>query len=230
MSEGSWVPKTWAEALPYIVWGILAFAFGFEGVGALIHGEFWPAIFGFGGMAGLAAMLIHWTMVRQAFSDVRWLVAAMMVAVIVVTLSPYVEQKRWPFSLPKSPVFGKTELDQWRLVKELHNKSPTSAGRIPCAATISFKQPNQGLYDEMYGIMYYSGWLFKGTPLAPSFPAGISLFVASDSGVQFKCASLLKDFLRESVGFEAVSLRVEPTEILKECNSECVDLRLGDVP
>jgi len=98
VSEGSWVPKTWPEAIPYIVWGILAFAFGFEGVGALIHGEWWPAFFGFGGMVGLAAMLIHWARVRQAFGDVRWLVAAMMFAMIVVIFSPYVEQQRWPFA------------------------------------------------------------------------------------------------------------------------------------
>src|ERR1700730_1117021 len=97
MSEGSWVPKTWKEAVPYIVWGILAFAFGFEGVAALIHGEWRRATFGFGGLVGLTAMLIHWTLVKQTFSDIRWLVAAMMLAMIVVVLSPFVEQRQWPF-------------------------------------------------------------------------------------------------------------------------------------
>ncbi len=77
MSEGNWVPKSWGEAIPYIVWGILAFASGFEGVGALIHGEWWPATFGIGGMLGLSAMLIHRTLVKQAFADIRWLVVTL---------------------------------------------------------------------------------------------------------------------------------------------------------
>jgi hypothetical protein len=107
MSEGSFWPTTWREALPLLVWGVLIFAFGFEAVSSLIHGEWWQAVFGFGGMLGLTAMLIYWTRI-QKLNDIRWLVAASMVALIVVAFSPYVEQQRWPFvwqfSTPAPPV------------------------------------------------------------------------------------------------------------------------------
>jgi hypothetical protein len=133
------------------------------------------------------------------------------------------------YSLPKSPIFHITELDRWHLTKEIHNNSPMENGRIACSTIVSFRQSAQPLYDEVYNIMYYSGWLFKRTPSTPSFPSGISLFVASDSGVPFQCGSILRDFLRQSVGFDTVSLRVEPTLVLKECNNQCIDMRIGDV-
>ncbi|MGP0089732.1 MAG: hypothetical protein ACLPKB_07205, partial [Xanthobacteraceae bacterium] len=81
-----------------LVWGVIIFACGFEGVASLLHGEWWQAVFGFGGMLGLTAMLIHWTRIRDNFADLRWLLAASMVALIVVALSPYVKQRRWPFT------------------------------------------------------------------------------------------------------------------------------------
>jgi hypothetical protein len=98
VSEGSFWPKTWREALPLLVWGVVIFASGFEGVASLLHGEWLQAFLGLGGMFGLTAMLIHWTRIRDNFSDVRWLMAAIMVALTVAALSPYVEQHRWPFS------------------------------------------------------------------------------------------------------------------------------------
>jgi hypothetical protein len=103
MSEGSFWPQSWREALPLLVWGVLIFAFGFEGVASLIHGEWWQTIFGFGGMLGLTAMLVYWTRI-QKLKDIRWLVAASMVALIVVALSPYIEQQRWPFTAARTPM------------------------------------------------------------------------------------------------------------------------------
>jgi hypothetical protein len=104
MSGDSWFPKSWGEASSALVWGVLIFAFGFEGVASLIHGEWWQAAFGFGGMVGLCAMLIHWTRIKGAFQDIRWLIGTAMVALIVVALSPYVEQRRWPFSAEIRPI------------------------------------------------------------------------------------------------------------------------------
>jgi hypothetical protein len=97
VSDGP-IPKNWREALPFLVWGVLIFACGFEGIASLLHGEWLQAALGLGGMFGLTAMLIHWTRIRDNFADVRWLMAAIMVALVVSALSPYVEQHRWPFS------------------------------------------------------------------------------------------------------------------------------------
>jgi hypothetical protein len=109
MSEGSFWPTSWREAIPLTVWGVLIFAFGFEGVEFLIpavvhfiRGEPWTtelleASVGIVGMVSLTAMLIHGGRIREKFTDIRWFVAACMFAVAIVTLSPFVEQRRWPF-------------------------------------------------------------------------------------------------------------------------------------
>jgi hypothetical protein len=96
VSEGP-VPKNWREALPFLIWGVLIFACGFEGIASLLHAEWLQAVLGLGGMFGLTAMLIHWARIRDNFADIRWLMGAIMVALVVAALSPYVEQHRWPF-------------------------------------------------------------------------------------------------------------------------------------
>jgi ElaB/YqjD/DUF883 family membrane-anchored ribosome-binding protein len=98
MSEGSFSPKTWREALPLLVWGVIIFACGFEGIASLLHGEWLQVALGLGGMLGLTAMLIHWTRIKDNFTDIRWLMAAVMLTLVVAALSPYIEQRRWPFS------------------------------------------------------------------------------------------------------------------------------------
>ena len=98
MSEGSFWPKTWREAVPLLVWGVLIFAFGFQGVDGITERDPWKMGIGFGGMVGLTAMLIHAERIKKNFRDVRWLIAAGMLALVVVSLSPYVEQRRLPFA------------------------------------------------------------------------------------------------------------------------------------
>lgn len=93
------LPKDWDQAVPYLVWGVLIFAFGFEGVVSLVHGDWLPMSVGFCGMVGLTSMLIHWSKLKEKFNDVRWLIAATMLALIVVTMSPFIEQRRWPFTM-----------------------------------------------------------------------------------------------------------------------------------
>ena len=100
-SEGSWLPRSWQEARPHLVWGILIFACGFEGIASLIHGEWLQAVFGFAGMLALTAILIHGKKIKETFQDIQWQGAAVMVALLIIVLSPFVEQRRWPFSIPR---------------------------------------------------------------------------------------------------------------------------------
>src|ERR1700730_3467 len=97
MSEGSFWPKTWKEAIPLILWGTLIFAAGFEGIATLVHGEWLSSLASFIIMVGLMAVLIHWKQ-WLASIDPNWLVGAVIVALIVITFSPFVEQQRWPFA------------------------------------------------------------------------------------------------------------------------------------
>ena len=46
---------------------------------------------------------------QQAFrGEVRWLIAAMMFAMVVVVFSPYVERQRWPFASQLASLRGPT--------------------------------------------------------------------------------------------------------------------------
>jgi len=53
-------------------------------------------------------MLIHWARIREHFSDMRWLVAAMMVALLCIAISPFVEERRWPSEISLLAVVGVT--------------------------------------------------------------------------------------------------------------------------
>ena len=57
MSEGSFWPTTWKEAVPLIVWGVLIFSFGLEFVVNLVEGHYGRALFSLAGLAVLTAML-----------------------------------------------------------------------------------------------------------------------------------------------------------------------------
>ena len=100
MSEGTFWPKSWAEAVPLVVWGTLVFACGFELVSSVVHGELWPSVYSGIGLFALLAMLIHGKAFVERLNnlDARWLVAAVIVLAFVSALTPYIEQRRWPFS------------------------------------------------------------------------------------------------------------------------------------
>jgi hypothetical protein len=111
MSEGSFWPKTWGEAVPLMVWGVLIFAAGFELISTLVHGEWIPCGASFILFVGMSAVLIHWRQVRQSLP----LAYATGVLLIIVALSPYIEQQRWPFSAPaSSPGVEAAELSRLR--------------------------------------------------------------------------------------------------------------------
>jgi hypothetical protein len=110
------LPRTWPEAVPYLVWVVLILGFGLECVAHLLKADWLQALFAFLGMVGLAAMMLHWTQIRGKFSDTRWLVAAAMLLLLGLILSPFVEERRWPFSAwfakaPPSTGFSQQEVD-----------------------------------------------------------------------------------------------------------------------
>ncbi len=98
MSDGSHWPRTWAEAVPLVAFGTLVFAAGFEGVNSLVHGEWITSIISFVLMVGLLAMLIHWPQIKEWRPGPPWVAAAAMVAIVAIALSPFVQQRRWPFT------------------------------------------------------------------------------------------------------------------------------------
>jgi hypothetical protein len=95
MSEGSFWPRTWKEALPLIVWGILIFAAGFEGVASLVHGEWISSGVSFAIMLGLTAMLLHWKAWLETVNP-NWVAGSAIALIIAIAVSPFVRQGQWP--------------------------------------------------------------------------------------------------------------------------------------
>jgi hypothetical protein len=146
VSEGSFWPKTWREAVPLVVWGVLVFACGFELVSSTVHSELWPAIYSGIGLVVLLAMLIHGNTFVERLNDLgaRWLVVAVIVLLLVSALSPYVEQRRWPFAwqfdgapAPPSQIgFTQEQVDQ----KIAAAIAATRTGSTPVSASPTKKE------------------------------------------------------------------------------------------
>ncbi|MGH6839043.1 MAG: hypothetical protein ACREDT_09620 [Methylocella sp.] len=101
MSEG--LPRNPKELVLASIWGIFAFAAGFEAIASLVHGEWIPAIASFLLFLALVAVLLLLlfgapvNQLRFAINS-NWLPAAVAMLLLVIALSPFVEQRRWPFS------------------------------------------------------------------------------------------------------------------------------------
>jgi len=102
MSEGSYWPKTWKEAIPLSVWGILVFAAGFEGIATLVHGEWLSSIASFVIMVGLTAMLLHWQQLKEWLTAINpnWVVGAVIVTLAAIISLPFIEHQNRPFLTP----------------------------------------------------------------------------------------------------------------------------------
>jgi hypothetical protein len=107
------LPKTPKEWLLAAIWGIFAFAAGFESVVSLVHGEWGPSAAAFVlflALAGVALMLTFSDRLRQWAVGVspNWILGACTTLLIIIALSPYVEQQRWPFASQLASLRGPT--------------------------------------------------------------------------------------------------------------------------
>jgi hypothetical protein len=101
MSEGP-IPNSWREAIPVVIWVVLVLGFGLlliDSLGQLFSDPFSRALFALCGLVGLLAMLIHRKWLLERFNSLSGgsVFVAIIVVMIVIALSPYVEQQRWPF-------------------------------------------------------------------------------------------------------------------------------------
>jgi len=101
MSEGSWLPRTWGEAVPQVIWAVLVLGFGLEFCVSLLNADYGRALLAVVGLGGLLFMLIHAEQLRKQLLTVNpnlvFIAFALFLASIV--LSSFVEEKRWPLSV-----------------------------------------------------------------------------------------------------------------------------------
>jgi hypothetical protein len=97
---GSWLPKTWPEAIGQSVWGVLILGWGLELIISVLDVQWARAFFALAGGVAFLAVLVHSEELRNRLMAINpnWVVAAAFVCLLVLILSPFIEEKRWPFS------------------------------------------------------------------------------------------------------------------------------------
>jgi len=100
MAEGSWLPSTWKEARPQIVWGVLILGFGLEFVTRIIAGDYGRALLAGLGLGGLTALLIHGEQLKQKILSINpnWIFLSFALFLGVLITQPFIEEKKWPLS------------------------------------------------------------------------------------------------------------------------------------
>jgi hypothetical protein len=99
MSEGP-LPKNWSDAIGQFVWGVLILGWGLELIISILDRQWARAFFALAGGVVFLAMLVHADQLRNRLMAINpnWIVAAAFVCLLALILSPFVEEKRWPFS------------------------------------------------------------------------------------------------------------------------------------
>jgi hypothetical protein len=109
------IPRSWGEAWPIILWGMLAFSFVLvfaDSMAAIIEKPLLRAGVAAVALLGVTAMLIYRDRLQAKFRDPSGslIVGAICTVLLVLALSPFVEQPHWPFSA-WFPIISKAEYD-----------------------------------------------------------------------------------------------------------------------
>jgi hypothetical protein len=103
------VPKNWVDAVPAVLFGFYGLGFALEAVAAMNRGEINVFILDSIACVVLTAIAVMWVKYRKwlpaklvstttlVVTDARWLVGAAAVLLIASALSPYAQQRHFPF-------------------------------------------------------------------------------------------------------------------------------------
>lgn len=94
------LPRTWREAVPYVVWGVIILGFGLEFTTDIVRAEWLRAVISGCAMVGIAAMTLHWPQLRSWAMTIspNWIVGAFACLLLAIVFSPFIEEGRWPFA------------------------------------------------------------------------------------------------------------------------------------
>jgi len=123
------LPRTWREAIPYVVWVVIVLGFGLEFVNALTHAEWWRALASFLGLGALMAAVIHWNTIRFWVSrtNPNFILLAIALFLLAIILSPFVEQRRLPFGVPSGSIEVVSKADYDALSQKLAEANSENA-------------------------------------------------------------------------------------------------------
>ncbi len=244
--DGSWWPKTWNEAIPNTVWGILSLGFGLDFITNVISGNFGHALIALIGLGALIAMLVHRDQLKSRLQSINanWIVAVFFTFWVALILSPFIEQQRWPFSFPDPQLAAENQ----RLVGELasaridaqyfhfaynlRNGARASNGeRLSCSFTLGVAQDSasQHLWGRVQPLLDFAHWNQNSTPIDPSqvTGSGVSILVGSAKSDAFVCGTSLARELRNTFGVNPQVLTDQTTPALVACEFKCLELGIG---
>ena len=112
------------------VWTVLVLGFGLEATAAFVRGEWWQFAISLAGAVALIALILHWKRIRAWPGKVYggWLAASCVLLIVVLALSPFVEEKRWPFSAWFPPAQRHDAAPVATVSPPLLSLSPSSGG------------------------------------------------------------------------------------------------------
>jgi hypothetical protein len=143
VSEGGALPKTWREAIPYVVWVVIVLGFGLEFVAALVHFELWRAIISFVGLVMTMAAALYSPRLKSWAHRVspNWVYPGLLVLLTAIIFSPFIEGRQWPLPPISIGAVPSAEEIAASVVKALP-KQPMSATPEEIAAAIVHKLPS----------------------------------------------------------------------------------------
>jgi hypothetical protein len=91
-------PKNWREAVPYVVWGILAFSFGMEGCVTLVHFEWLSSFVSFAGMLAVISLYFAKERIVEKFSTLHgaWFFIVPLFCLAALTAAPILSERSHP--------------------------------------------------------------------------------------------------------------------------------------
>lgn len=183
---------------------------------------------------------------KFAASRAVWL-TLIAILLVALTLSPFVEQRRWPFSYPADPAIIAENDSLKREANEL--RSDAYRWRFSYGLRYAPRADDNSLIECKYSLVLSSGdsaWSLWGT-LQPMLELahwknlaipnqgraetpfrGIKIF-AGDDNEGIRCAQSLAKSIGEAFPDKQVTLRTsQASPTLAACNSECVELDVGN--
>jgi hypothetical protein len=171
-----------------------------------------------------------------------------------LVLSPFIEQRRWPFSYPADPSviqqnntlqsensrlgseLSSARIDalKWRFSHNLRYGAKAQNGALlDCKFSLELSDGRDAmnLWVLVQPMLELAHWLNLGGDQAREvqLPKGFTILVGADSGDSFSCATVFARELGAIVQSQPINLRTnQVTPALLACKNECVELQIGD--
>jgi hypothetical protein len=185
---------------------------------------------------------------RFAQSRITWF-GMLSLCLLAIILSPFIEQRRWPFSYPSDPAVyaenarlktalqnAQSDAAKWRFSHNLRNGAIASNGeRLECKFFLALS-PNTGpawnVWQALQPMLDLARWQAIPEDVQTrglQLPHGITISVGVDAGSAFSCGTALSRVASDSFPSQNVTLKTnQVTAALVACKNECVELDIGD--